>query len=90
MSVPFFAKANGDWFRSTPACDGEHIFVAGMRTSSSVCGSILVRNFGGRISPRSPEDRWNHSDLSARPSLTAMGVIVQTGAGIVRLEKRTG
>lgn len=31
MTVPFFAKANGDWIRSTPASDGKSIFVAGMR-----------------------------------------------------------
>ena len=31
MTVPFFAKANGDWIRATPACDGESLFVAGMR-----------------------------------------------------------
>ena len=31
MSVPFFAKRNGDWIRATPACDGETLFVAGIR-----------------------------------------------------------
>lgn len=31
MSVPFFAKSNGDWIRSTPTSDGESLFVAGMR-----------------------------------------------------------
>lgn len=31
VSVPFFAKSNGDWIRATPACDGESLFVAGMR-----------------------------------------------------------
>ena len=31
LSVPFFAKSNGDWIRATPACDGESLFVAGMR-----------------------------------------------------------
>src|SRR5690606_26492859 len=31
LSVPFFAKSNGDWIRSTPAYDGECLFVAGMR-----------------------------------------------------------
>jgi len=31
ISVPFFAKANGDWIRSTPAYDGERLFVAGIR-----------------------------------------------------------
>jgi outer membrane protein assembly factor BamB len=23
LSVPFFARSNGDWIRATPACDGE-------------------------------------------------------------------
>lgn len=31
MSVPFFARSNGDWIRSTPAFDGKSLFVAGMR-----------------------------------------------------------
>ena len=31
LSVPFFAKTNGDWIRSTPACDGESLYVAGIR-----------------------------------------------------------
>ena len=31
MTVPFFAKANGDWIRATPACDGESLFISGMR-----------------------------------------------------------
>lgn len=31
MSVPFFAAANGDWIRATPACDESHLVVAGMR-----------------------------------------------------------
>lgn len=31
LTVPFFAQANGSWIRSTPACDGERLLVAGMR-----------------------------------------------------------
>lgn len=31
MSVPFMAKRNGDWIRSTPAYDGQALYVAGMR-----------------------------------------------------------
>ena len=31
MRVPFFARKNGSWIRSTPATDGESLFVAGMR-----------------------------------------------------------
>ena len=31
MSVPFFAKSNGDWIRATPAYSEGRLFVAGMR-----------------------------------------------------------
>ena len=31
MAVPFFAAANGDWIRSTPACTATHLVVLGMR-----------------------------------------------------------
>ena len=31
VSVPFFAKSNGDWIRSTPALDGDRLYVTGMR-----------------------------------------------------------
>lgn len=31
MKVPFFAAKNGSWIRSTPALDGDLLFVAGMR-----------------------------------------------------------
>lgn len=36
MQVPFFAARNGSWIRSTPAFDGEALYVAGMR-------DVLVR-----------------------------------------------
>lgn len=90
LSVPFFAKANGDWIRSTPACDGERLYVAGMR-DVLVC---LMTDTG--------EELWRQ-DLTALPGGTIEsfgfvcsplidgdGVIVQTGAGIVRLNKLTG
>ena len=31
MKVPFFARKNGSWVRSTPACDGESIYIGGIR-----------------------------------------------------------
>ena len=31
ITVPFFAKSNGDWIRSTPATNGKQIVVGGMR-----------------------------------------------------------
>lgn len=31
MTVPFFVASNGSWIRSTPAYDGDCLYVAGMR-----------------------------------------------------------
>src|SRR5262249_16665931 len=31
VTVPSYARGNGEWIRSTPAYDGENLYVAGMR-----------------------------------------------------------
>ncbi|MCH2211732.1 MAG: PQQ-binding-like beta-propeller repeat protein [Fuerstiella sp.] len=31
LNVPFFARENGSWIRSTPASDGQNLYVAGIR-----------------------------------------------------------
>jgi outer membrane protein assembly factor BamB len=43
MKVPFFARSNGSWIRATPACDGERLYVAGMR-DVLVCLDIETGN----------------------------------------------
>ncbi len=90
MSVPFFAKSNGDWIRSTPACDGESLFVAGMR-------DVLVC-----LDAASGTERWRVDfvkKLSApvpdfgfvcSPLVDGEAVYVQAGASFVKLNKRTG
>jgi hypothetical protein len=40
MTVPFLAKPNGDWFRATPACDGESLFIAVRRGATLRSQSI--------------------------------------------------
>lgn len=90
ISVPFFAKANGDWIRSTPAIDGDSIFVAGIR-DVVVCLDINT----GR-------ERWR-ADLMekfkapspafgfvASPLVMGNHVFVQAGGGFVKLDKTTG
>ena len=90
MSVPFFAKANGDWIRATPACDGDSLFVAGMR-------DVLVC-----LDAQSGTKRWR-VDFVERygSSLPAFGfvssplvmgdhVFVQAGASFIKLDKKTG
>ncbi len=90
LSVPFFAKSNGDWIRSTPACDGESLYVGGMR-------DLLVC-----LDAATGSERWrvDFAEVFKSP-LPAFGfvcsplvvddfVYVQAGGGFVKLEKRTG
>jgi outer membrane protein assembly factor BamB len=90
LSVPFFAKANGDWVRSTPACDGESLFVAGMR-------DVLVC-----LDARTGQQRWRFDFVKqlgaplpdfgfvCSPLVDGEAVYVQAGAGLAKLNKRTG
>ena len=90
LQVPFFAAANGSWIRSTPACDGDSLYVAGIR-------DVLVC-----LDVENGEERWR-VDLveefgSAFPSFGCVAsplvigdaVYLQGGAGFVRLDKHTG
>lgn len=90
LSVPFFAKANGDWIRSTPASDGETLYVAGMK-------DLLVA-----LDVNSGKEKWRvdfmkefKSPLPAfgfvsSPLVEGDAVYVQAGASVVKLNKTTG
>lgn len=90
VSVPFFAKSNGDWIRATPACDGESLFVAGMR-------DVLVC-----LEAQTGRERWRFDFVKrleapvpdfgfvCSPLVDAEAVYVQAGASFVKLNKRTG
>lgn len=90
MSVPFFAGANGDWIRATPAFDGESLFVAGMR-------DVLVC-----LDAANGEERWRvdfverfESPLptfgfASSPLVDGEHVYVQAGGSFVKLNKRNG
>lgn len=90
ITVPFFARSNGDWIRATPACDGESLFVAGMR-------DVLVC-----LDAQTGKERWRVDfvkklDASvpafgfvSSPLVEGEFVYVQAGAGFVMLNKRTG
>lgn len=90
MSMPFFAKANGDWIRATPAFDGENLYVAGIR-------DILVCLDG-----KTGAEKWRvdfpkryKSSLPAfgfvcSPLVVGDAVYVQAGAAFFKLERQTG
>jgi outer membrane protein assembly factor BamB len=90
MSVPFFAKANGDWIRATPAYDGESLFVAGMR-------DVLVRidaktgrivwsfDFVEKLGSPPPDFGFVSSPLVVGPH-----VFVQAGGAFCKVDKESG
>lgn len=90
MSVPFFAGANGDWIRATPAFDGESLFVAGMR-------DVLVC-----LDAANGKERWRVDFVNrfksalptfgfvSSPLVDGEFVYVQAGASFIKLNKRTG
>ena len=90
MKVPFFSARNGSWVRSTPAFDGENLYVAGMR-DVLVClnaqdGTIkwqvdFVKRFG------SPLPKFG---FVCSPLVLEGAVYVQAGASFVKLDKKNG
>lgn len=90
ISVPFFAKANGDWIRSTPALDQNSLYVAGIR-------DVVVS-----LDAATGKEQWR-TDLMAKfnapvpafgfvasPLVLGEYVFVQAGGGFVKLDKKTG
>lgn len=90
MSVPFFAAANGSWIRSTPATDGESLFVAGMQ-------DLLVC-----LEVKTGKERWRCNFIErfktdppafgfvCSPLLDESHVYVQAGGSTVKLKKADG
>jgi outer membrane protein assembly factor BamB len=90
MNVPFFAKANGDWIRSTPAFDDGRLYVAGMR-DVLVC---LDAESGRQIWRRDLTDELK-APLPAfgfvcSPLVVDDAVYVQAAASLLKLDKLTG
>jgi outer membrane protein assembly factor BamB len=90
LKVPFFAAANGDWIRATPACDGERLYVAGMRDVLVCIGAadgkeIWRVDFVEQL--RTPLPAFG---FVSSPLVVGEHVIVQAGASVVKLDKLTG
>jgi outer membrane protein assembly factor BamB len=90
VTVPSYAAGNGEWIRSTPAYDGDSLFVAGMR-------DVLVS-----LDAANGKERWR-VDFVARyktpippfgfvcsPLVDGDFLFVQAAAALVELDKKTG
>ncbi len=90
MTVPFFAKSNGDWIRATPAFDGESLFVAGMRdvlvALDAQTGAIRWRkDFVAELKTPLPA----FGNVSS-PLVDGDALYVQSGGAVARLKKQSG
>ncbi len=90
MTVPFFAKSNGDWIRSTPALDGDRLYVAGMR-DVLVCldagngNKVWRKDLAKELGTPLPDFGFVCS-----PLVDGEAVYVQAGGSITCLDKRDG
>ncbi|HVK07449.1 MAG TPA: PQQ-binding-like beta-propeller repeat protein [Gemmataceae bacterium] len=90
LTVPFFAARNGSWIRSTPALDGDSLYVGGIR-------DVLVC-----LDVKDGSERWRADlakDLDAPPPMFGFvasplvddtGIYVQAGSSVAKLDKKTG
>jgi outer membrane protein assembly factor BamB len=90
QKVPFFAKSNGDWIRSTPAWSEGRLYVGGMQDVlvclEAATGKELWRfDFPKQLGKAPPDFGFVSSPLVAGDA-----VYVQAGAGFATLDKVTG
>lgn len=88
--VPFFAAANGDWVRATPAFDGETLYVAGMEevlvALDAETGKERWRvDFPERYSVETP-----HFGFATSPLVDGDFLYTQAANSVLKLDKRTG
>lgn len=90
MAVPFFAAANGSWIRSTPALDGDRLYVAGIR-DYLVC---LDANSGDKVWDIDFTKVTGSSipsfGCASSPLLHGDHVFIQAGNSVVKINKSNG
>lgn len=90
MKVPFFAAKNGSWVRSSPAWDGESLYVGGMR-DVLVCLDAKTGAIRWRIDfPEQLGSKLPDFGFVCSPLVHGEHVYVQAGEGLAKIEKRTG
>lgn len=90
MSVPFFAKANGDWIRSTPSFDGERLYVGGIRDVLVCLDAATGKEVWKLDFPKEFNAKLPDFGFVCSPLLVGDHVYVQAGGTFCKLEKVTG
>lgn len=90
MSVPFFARSNGSWIRSTPAVAGDKLLVGGIRDVlvclNAATGDEVWRN----DFVQSQKSKLPSFGFVCSPLVVGDHAFVQAGGGLLKLEMATG
>ena len=90
ITVPSYARANGDWVRSTPAYDGASLYVLGLR-DVLVCLNTADGKERWRVDfverYRTPVPPYG---ATCSPLVDGDAVYVQAAAAFLKLDKKTG
>lgn len=90
MAVPFFAASNGDWIRATPACDENHLVVAGMR-DVLVCLDTKTGQEKWRVDfAKQFGDPLQAFGCVCSPLIDGDAVYIQVGGGTTKLALADG
>lgn len=90
MTVPFFAASNGSWIRSTPAWHDGQLFVASME-DVLFCLNAVNGDIVWKKDIRTEFGTANQSfGFVCSPLVLDNHVFIQTSAGLLKLDCRTG
>ena len=90
MSVPFFARANGSWIRSTPALANGKLFVAGIRDHLLCLDAKTGKRVWAIDFPKQLKTPLPTFGCVCSPMVDEKFVYMQAGAGFCKIEQDTG
>ena len=90
MKVPFFAASNGSWIRSTPAYDGQSLYVGGMRDVLVSLDAATGRENWRVDFVKQFQTPLPSFGLVCSPLVEGDSVYVQAGASLARVAREDG
>lgn len=90
VKVPFFAKSNGDWIRSTPALADGRLYVGGMRDVLVCLEAATGKELWRFDFPKEIQKPLPDFGFVSSPLVVGDAVYVQAGAGFAKLDRLSG
>ncbi len=90
MTVPFYAKRNGDWIRSTPALADHRLLVAGIRDHLVCLNDASGERLWEIDLPASMQSKLPDFGCVCSPLIDGDSVYMQAASGLLKLDMATG